>query len=126
MEKGRNRMNKLISFLLIFSLLFPQERCFGECYTDEEAQNIELYITELEQNSSRDSLIINNLNGQLQLYLQQTNIDSTIIENYIEQLKLKEDYIKELKPKWYDNKYLWFGMGIATMIVPIWAIGQIN
>ena len=83
-------MNKLISFLLIFSLLFPQEVCEGECYTDEEAQNIELYITELEQNGSRDSLIINNLNEQLQLYLQQTNIDSTIIENYIEQLKLKE------------------------------------
>ena len=119
-------MNKLISFFLIFSLLFPQEVCEGECYTDEEAQNIELYITELEQNSSRDSLIINNLNGQLQLYLQQTNIDSTIIENYIEQLKLKEDLIKELKPKWYDNKYLWYSMGIASMIVPIWAAGQIK
>ena len=119
-------MNKLISFLLIFSLLFPQEVCEGECYTDEEAQNIELYITELEQNSNKDSLIINNLNGQLQLYLQQTNIDSTIIENYIEQLKLKEDLIKELKPAWYDNKYLWYSMGIASMIVPIWAVGQIK
>ena len=119
-------MNKLISFLLIFSLLFPQEVCEGECYTDEEAQNIELYITELEQNGSRDSLIINNLNEQIQLYLQQTNIDSTIIENYIEQLKLKEDLIKELKPKWYDNKYLWYSMGVASMIVPIWGIGQIK
>ena len=119
-------MNKLISFLLIFSLLFPQEVCEGECYTDEEAQNIELYITELEQNGSRDSLIINNLNEQLQLYLQQTNIDSTIIENYIEQLKLKEDYIKELKPKWHENKYLWFSMGIVSMVVPIWAVGQIK
>ena len=119
-------MNKLISFLLIFSLLFPQEVCEGECYTDEEAQNIELYITELEQTGSRDSLIINNLNEQLQLYLQQTNIDSTIIENYIEQLKLKEDLIKELKPKWYDNKYLWYSMGIVSMIVPIWGIGQIK
>ena len=119
-------MNKLISFLLIFSLLFPQEVCEGECYTDEEAQNIELYITELEQNGSRDSLIINNLNEQLQLYLQQTSIDSTIIENYIEQLALKEEFIKELKPKWYDNKYLWYSMGIASMIVPIWGIGQIK
>jgi len=119
-------MNKLISFLLIFSLLFPQEVCEGECYTDEEAQNIELYITELEQNGSRDSLIINNLNEQLQLYLQQTNIDSTIIENYIEQLKLKEDLIKELKPKWHENKYLWYTMGIVSMIVPIWAAGQIK
>ncbi len=51
-------MNKLISFLLIFSLLFPQEVCEGECYTDEEAQNIELYITELEQKDSQNSKII--------------------------------------------------------------------
>ena len=119
-------MNKLISFLLIFSLLFPQEVCEGECYTDEEAQNIELYITELEQKSSRDSSIIHNLNEQLQLYYQQTNIDSTIIENYIEQLKLKEDLIKELKPKWYDNKYLWYSMGVASMLLPIWGIGQLK
>ena len=119
-------MNKLISFLLIFSLLFPQEVCEGECYTDEEAQNIELYITELEQKSSSDSLIIGNLQEQIQLYLQQTNIDSTIIENYIEQLRIKDEMIKTIKPKWYDNKYLWYSLGVASMIVPIWGIGQIK
>jgi len=119
-------VNKFLSILLVFSLLFPQEVCEGECYTDEEAQNIELYITELEQNGSRDSLIINNLNEQLQLYLQQTSIDSTIIENYIEQLALKDEMLKEVKPKWYDNKYLWYSMGVASMIVPIWGIGQLK
>ena len=119
-------MNKLISFFLIFSLLFPQEVCEGECYTDEEAQNIELYITELEQKSGSDSLIIGNLQEQIQLYLQQTNIDSTIIENYKEQLALQEDMIKTIKPAWYDNKYLWYSMGIVSMIVPIWAAGQIK
>ena len=41
-------MRKLLSILLIISFLFPQEPCDGECYTDEEAQNIEAYITELE------------------------------------------------------------------------------
>ena len=106
--------------------MFPQEVCEGECYTDEEAQNIELYITELEQNSNKDSLIINNLNEQLQLYLQQTNIDSTIIENYIEQLRIKDEMIKTIKPAWHENKYLWFSMGIVSMIVPIWAVGQIK
>ena len=119
-------MNKLVSFLLIFSLLFPQEVCEGECYTDEEAQNIELYITELEQKDSNNSLIINNLNEQLQLYLQQTNIDSTIIENYIEQLRIKDEMIKTIKPAWHENKYLWYSMGVLSMIVPIWAVGQIK
>ena len=115
-----------MSFLLIFSLLFPQEVCEGECYTDEEAQNIELYITELEQNSNKDSLIINNLNEQLQLYLQQTNIDSTIIENYKEQLKLKDDMIKEIKPKWHENKYLWFFGGIIITSGSVFLAGQIK
>ena len=119
-------MNKLISFLLIFSLLFPQEVCEGECYTDEEAQNIELYITELEQKDGNNSKIINNLNEQIQLYIQQTEIDSGIIENYKEQLAIQEDMIKTIKPSWYDNKYLWYSMGIASMIVPIWAVGQIK
>ena len=119
-------MNKLISFFLIFSLLFPQEVCEGECYTDEEAQNIELYITELEQKDSNNSKIINNLNEQIQVYIQQTEIDSGIIENYKEQLAIQEDMIKTIKPSWYDNKYLWYSMGIASMIVPIWAVGQIK
>jgi len=119
-------MNKLISFFLIFSLLFPQEVCEGECYTDEEAQNIELYITELEQKDGNNSKIINNLNEQIQLYIQQTEIDSGIIENYKEQLAIQEDMIKTIKPAWHENKYLWFSMGIASMIVPIWAVGQIK
>ena len=119
-------MNKLISFLLIFSLLFPQEVCEGECYTDEEAQNIELYITELEQKDSNNSKIINNLNEQIQVYIQQTEIDSGIIENYKEQLLIKDEMIKTIKPAWYDNKYLWYSMGIVSMIVPIWGIGQLK
>ena len=106
--------------------MFPQEVCEGECYTDEEAQNIELYITELEQKDGNNSKIINNLNEQIQLYIQQTEIDSGIIENYKEQLAIQEEMIKTIKPAWYDNKYLWYSMGIASMIVPIWAVGQIK
>ena len=119
-------MNKLISFFLIFSLLFPQEVCEGECYTDEEAQNIELYITELEQKDGNNSKIINNLNEQIQMYIQQIEIDSTIIENYKEQLAIQEEMIKTVKPAWHENKYLWYSMGVLSMIVPIWGIGQIK
>ena len=126
MVRVRNKMNKFISFLLVFSLLFPQEPCEGECYTDEEVQNIEAYISKLENTHNYDSLVVKNLEEQIQLYIEESVIDSQIIANYIEQLKLKDELIKEIKPKWHENKYLWFGMGIATMIVPIWAIGQIN
>ena len=119
-------MKKFISFLLVFTFLFPQEPCEGECYTDEEVQNIEAYISKLENTHNYDSLVVKNLEEQIQLYIEESVIDSQIIANYIEQLRLKDEMIKEIKPKWHENKYLWFGMGIATMIVPIWAVGQIN
>ena len=73
-----------------------------------------------------DSLIINNLKEQINLYIYQTEIDSGIIANYIEQIALQEEMIKTIKPAWHENKYLWFSMGIASMIVPIWAVGQIK
>ena len=133
---------KLFLVLLVtFSFLFPQKTY---TFTEEEVQslyasiqeleqsdslnqkNIELYITELEQKDGNNSKIINNLNEQIQLYIQQTEIDSGIIENYKEQLAIQEDMIKTIKPAWHENKYLWFSMGIASMIVPIWAVGQIK
>ena len=85
-----------------------------------------MYITELEQKDSNNSKIINNLNEQIQVYIQQTEIDSGIIENYKEQLAIQEEMIKTIKPAWYDNKYLWYSMGIVSMIVPIWGIGQLK
>ena len=109
--------------LLIFSFLFPQKTY---TFTEEEVKSLYASIQELENADSLNQKIIENLNEQIYMYIQQTEIDSGIIENYIEQLKLKEDLIKELKPKWHKNKYLWFSMGIASMIVPIWGIGQVS
>ena len=63
---------------------------------------------------------------QVQLYIHQTEIDSGIIENYKEQLRLKDEMIKTIKPKWYDNKYLWYTGGVLSMILPIWAAGQLK
>ena len=118
-----NLIFKIISTLLIVSLLFPQKTYE---FTEEEVKSLYSSIQELENADSTNQKIIKNLNEQIYMYIQQTNIDSTIIGNYMEQLKLKEDLIKELKPKWYENKYLWFSMGIASMIIPIWAVGQIK
>ena len=117
-------MNRvIITIFLSFSLIFPQKTY---SFTEEEVKAFRESIIELENADSTNQKIIKNLNEQIYMYIQQTEIDSTIIENYKEQLKLKDDLIKEIKPKWYDNKYLWYSMGIATMILPIWAAGQIN
>ena len=115
--------NKLLSILLMLSILLPQKTYE---FTEEEVQSLYSSIQELEFADSTNQKIIENLNEQIYMYIQQTEIDSTIIENYKEQLALQEEMIKTIKPAWYDNKYLWFSMGIASMIVPIWAVGQIK
>ena len=30
----------------------------------------------------------------------------------VQLLKLYDDLVKEVKPKWYENKWLWFGLGV--------------
>jgi predicted DNA-binding protein (MmcQ/YjbR family) len=116
-------MNKLILILLIVSIVFSQQTY---TFTEEEVKSLYNSIQELENADSTNQKIIENLNEQIYMYIQQTEIDSTIIENYKEQLELKDEVIKNIKPAWHENKYLWFSMGIASMIVPIWAVGQIK
>ena len=123
MKEITNMLKKLLSILLIISILLPQKTYE---FTEEEVQSLYSSIQELEFVDSTNQKIIENLNEQIYMYIQQTEIDSTIIENYKEQLELKDEMIKTIKPSWYDNKYLWYSMGIASMIVPIWAVGQIK
>ena len=115
--------NKIISILLIVGIVFSQKTY---TFTEEEVKSLYSSIQELENADSSNQKIIENLNEQIYIYIQQTEIDSTIIENYKEQLAIQEEMIKTIKPAWHENKYLWFSMGIASMIVPIWAIGQIK
>ena len=116
-------MKQFLILLLIFSFLLPQTTYE---FTEEEVKSLYASIQELENADSLNQKIIENLNEQIYMYIQQTEIDSTIIENYKEQLALQEEMIKTIKPAWYDNKYLWYSMGIVSMIVPIWAVGQIK
>ena len=110
-------------FLIIFSFLLPQKTYE---FTEEEVKSLYASIKTLENADSTNQKIIKNLNEQIYMYIQQTEIDSQIIANYIEQLRLKDEMIKTIKPKWYDNKYLWYSMGVASMILPIWGIGQLK
>ena len=119
-------MKKMIIILLIFSFLMPQEPCTGTCYTEEEEQNIELHIQELEIKGNQNTKIIENLNSQIYMYIQNEKNDSLLIEDYKKQIELQEQLMKELKPKWHENKYLWYAGGILSMILPIWGVGQVS
>ena len=64
------------------------------------------------------------LESQIKNYKLITFNDSLMIFQLENQLKLKNDLIKEVTPKWYENKYLWFGYGVCTILIPTFVFGR--
>ena len=116
-------LKKLLSILLIISILLPQKTYE---FTEEEVQSLYTSIQELENSDSNNQKIIENLNGQIYMYIHSDSLYQSQIEQYEKQIELQKAMIKEVKPKWYDNKYLWFGYGVLSMILPVWAVGQVK
>tara|TARA_R110002020_G_scaffold72639_3_gene186804 strand:+ start:1436 stop:1777 length:342 start_codon:yes stop_codon:yes gene_type:complete len=97
-----------------------QEPCEGTCLSDEQTINITNSLKELEHKDSTNTLIISNLNDQIKLYMEQHANDSLLIDLNIQKsklldgrIKLYDDLVKEIKPKWYENKWIWFGLGVV-------------
>ncbi len=114
---------KRFIFYLILSLTFiiSQEPCEGTCLSEEETINITNSIKELEFKDSTNSEIISNLNGQIKLYMEQHANDKLLIDLNIQKsvllndkIKLYDELVKQIKPKWYENKWLWFTLGAIT------------
>ena len=119
-------MKKLLSILLMISFLIPQEPCEGTCLSEEETKGLFDNIKELQFDLEKSKEIKQNLKFQIE------DCDQ-IIMDYDEgmrlcekQIKIKEDMIKTIKPKWYENKYLWFGMGVIFTAGSVHLAGQIN
>ena len=118
-------VNKIL-VLFIFSILISQEPCEGTCFSEEEVVNITNNIKELQFDLEKSNEINVNLNSQIQTYIEQERLNQLLVEDYKKQLKLKEDMIDLVKPKWYDNKYLWFFGGIIITSGSVYLAGQIK
>ena len=42
-----------------------------------------------------------------------------------DRIKLYDDLVKEVKPKWYENKWLWFGLGVVCTAGSVKLAGEI-
>jgi len=115
-------MNKFLSLLLIFSFLFPQAVVEEEeCFTGSEIQEIELHISTLEQSDSLNVIEIDKLKEMVKLYEEKDKNNKIWLDLQFrktklldEQIKLYDDLVKQVKPKWYENKWLWFTIGVVT------------
>ena len=118
-------MYKLL-LILFLSLSFMQEPCEGTCLSEEETQNMFNNIQALEfKRESCESAYLN-LESQIKDY------DVSIL-NYKEQMNLceeqieiKNDMIKTIKPKWYHNRYIWFFGGVIFTSGSVFLTGQIK
>ena len=119
-------MNKFLFLLLIFSFGFTQEPCEGTCLSEEESKNITNNIKELQFDLDKQLKLNENLNSQIYMYIQNDSLNVSLINDYKNQLQWKEEMIDLVKPKWYDNKYLWFFGGIIITSGAVYLAGQIN
>ena len=117
---------KRFFIFLVCSLLFPQEPCEGTCLSEEETNNIFNNIQECEFNLDKCLKTSENLNEQIYMYIQSDSLYQSQIEDYKKQLELKEEMIDLVKPKWYENKWIWFGLGVAFTSGSVHLAGQIN
>ena len=117
-------MFKLL-IILLFSFSFSQEPCEGTCFSEEEVLNITNNIKELQFDVEKYKEIESNLNLQIKDYVKNDSLNTSLINDYKNQLQWKEEMIDLIKPKWYDNKYLWYTYGIASAIIPIYLASQI-
>ena len=113
-------------FILLLSFSFTQDVCEGTCFSEDEVVNITNNIKELEFNLEKSKEIEENLNSQIYMYIQQDSLNISLIKDYKQQLQFKEEIIDLVKPKWYDNKYLWFFGGIIMTSGAVYLAGQIN
>ena len=127
-------MKRFIFCLLIsMTFLMSQEPCEGTCLSEEETINITNSLKEFEFKDSTNTIIISNLNDQIKLYLEQHANDGLLVglnkqKSFLlnERIKLYNELVKEVKPKWYENKWLWFTIGIFTTAGAVHLAGQID
>ena len=118
-------MKKLI-LILMMSFLIPQEPCEGTCLSEEETKNLYNNIQELQFDLDKNKEIIENLNSQIYMYIQSDSLYKSQIEDYKKQLEMKEEMIDLVKPKWHENKYLWFFGGVILTSGSVYLAGQIK
>ena len=125
-------MYRLLLILLMCSFSFSEELdpnvvpCEGTCFSEEEVQNMFSNIKALEFKREVCESAYANLESQIKDYDKLTMDYEESVKLCEVQIKIKEDMIKTIKPKWYENKYLWFFGGVVLTSGSVFLAGQIK
>ncbi len=125
-------MYRLLLILLMCSLSFSEEidpnvvPCEGTCFSEEEVQNMFNNIKELQFKRETCESAYLNLESQIKDYDKLNMNYEESVRLCERQIKIKDDMIKTIKPKWYENKYLWFFGGVFFTSGTVYLAGQIK
>ena len=126
-------MRYLIYILLIGSL-FGQDVIEPKTYTftEEEVLGFTNTIKELELKDSLNVSLVEDYEAMVKRLEETSVIDSMLIANKTTQInllkdtnKLLEQKVKLVKPKWYENKWLYFTYGVLITATSVNLAGQI-
>lgn len=119
----------LVTLLLIFPIpkfAFPQIT-----FSDSEIDSIYTYVRTMEISDSLKTSQINLQKleiSQLKSIMFQDSIVTAYKDKQIEIVAKQRDLYKEvsesLKPKWYDNRHLWYLMGAGFTILTSYSISH--
>ena len=125
-------MYRLLLILLMCSFSFSEELdpnvvpCEGTCFSEEEVQNMFSNIKALEFKRETCESAYANLESQIKDYDKLTMDYEESVKLCERQIKIKDDMIKTIKPKWYENKYLWFFGGVFFTSSTVYLAGQLK
>ena len=116
-------MKKLFIIILLWPLTFFSQSV-DTCFTSNEIIDISNTLDSLYYLDSINNDIISkqeNLILELENYVILDSLEIKYKEKQVKLLNQTVDlYIdreKHLKPKWYDRKVIWFGLGITTTLL---------
>ena len=125
---------RYITYILFVGLLFAQDIQEPKTYsfTEEQVLGFTNAIKELELKDSLNVSLVEDYEAMVKRLEATAAIDSILIANKTTQLnllkdtnKLLEQKVKLVRPKWYENKWLYFTYGVVLTATSVKLAGQI-
>jgi hypothetical protein len=123
-----------IIYILFVGLLFAQDVQEPKTYsfTEDQVLGFTNAIKELELKDSLNVSLVSDYEAMVKRLEATAAIDSMLIANKTTQIdllkdtnKLLEQKVKLVRPKWYENKWLYFTFGVALTATSVKLAGQI-
>ena len=116
--------------LALFGFIYSQDKVYT--FTEEEVTNMANKVKDLQTQVENQTEQISVYEELMKKYENQTQIDSMLLSFKTQQVDILKDrevlyekQIKLVRPKWYENKWLYFTYGVIATSVSVKLAGEI-